>query len=283
MKTKNGFSLAELLLCLGIIAIVSAMGFSISQQSMERAHNLYWYTGYSALNDVLGDVTYRGYSVAAPATFISEVAKTFDIDTTNSEKYSVSSNTYRLIAKNGIQFSFNNVDVSSADTTSSSFFVDITMTIPAIKKKKSGLLNTTNLRYYPNLNGGMLVPVESSGSMNLQTRKDLLPAYIDTGDREQKKTYMSYRDAYCKVIGSSITKKEKVLKKPEHETAPITGFATSVPGANIAGGNSSASEDANLKKPEYEEVDVSILDCTGVSGLGQSQGTVNVANPQKVF
>ncbi len=46
---KPAFSLAELLIAMGIIAVVATMGVSISKKGVERAYNQYFYTGYNGL------------------------------------------------------------------------------------------------------------------------------------------------------------------------------------------------------------------------------------------
>ena len=41
MKIKSGFSLAEMLIALAIIAVISTMAFTISKKGTERAYNMY--------------------------------------------------------------------------------------------------------------------------------------------------------------------------------------------------------------------------------------------------
>ena len=52
-KFFRGFTLAELLLCVGIIGIVSAMGITVAKISTERAYNLLYYTGYINLYNAI--------------------------------------------------------------------------------------------------------------------------------------------------------------------------------------------------------------------------------------
>ena len=52
-KVKSGFTLAEILLCVGIIGVVSAMGLIVSKYTSERAYNMYYYTGYMNLYNAL--------------------------------------------------------------------------------------------------------------------------------------------------------------------------------------------------------------------------------------
>ncbi len=54
-KLKRAFTLAELLLCIGIIGIVSAMGMVITKHTTEKAYQLYYYTGYINLYNAIAD------------------------------------------------------------------------------------------------------------------------------------------------------------------------------------------------------------------------------------
>lgn len=55
MMKKNGFTLVELLLCIGIIGVVTAMGMLITKRSADSAYNLYYYTGYINLYNAIAD------------------------------------------------------------------------------------------------------------------------------------------------------------------------------------------------------------------------------------
>ena len=55
MRQKEAFSLIEVLLVMGIIAVVTTMGISASKRSVDKAYNYYWYTGYSTLCDATMD------------------------------------------------------------------------------------------------------------------------------------------------------------------------------------------------------------------------------------
>ena len=59
-KFFRGFTLAELLLCVGIIGIVSAMGITVAKISAEKAYNLLYYTGYINLYNAIADAEYHG-------------------------------------------------------------------------------------------------------------------------------------------------------------------------------------------------------------------------------
>ena len=50
IKNKKAFSLAEVLIALAIISIISTMGFSIAKHAIANAYQGYYYTAYKALN-----------------------------------------------------------------------------------------------------------------------------------------------------------------------------------------------------------------------------------------
>lgn len=54
-KLNKAFTLAELLLCLGIIGVVSAMGMTIAKHGTDRAYNLFYYNGYINLYNAIAD------------------------------------------------------------------------------------------------------------------------------------------------------------------------------------------------------------------------------------
>ena len=52
---KKAFTLAELLLCLGIIGVISAMGLVIAKHGTDKAYNLFYYNGYINLYNAIAD------------------------------------------------------------------------------------------------------------------------------------------------------------------------------------------------------------------------------------
>ena len=51
--TQKGFSLAEILIALAIISVISTLGFSIAKKGIEDAYQGYFYTGYNGLYTAL--------------------------------------------------------------------------------------------------------------------------------------------------------------------------------------------------------------------------------------
>lgn len=62
---KRAFTLAELLLCIGIIGIVSAMGMVITKHSTDKAYQLYYYTGYINLYNAIADGKANGLTTVS--------------------------------------------------------------------------------------------------------------------------------------------------------------------------------------------------------------------------
>lgn len=90
----------------------------------------------------------------------------------------------------------------------------ITMTVPQRQTRANNGIATVHLIYI-DLNGGYLIPVTDDESVDLQNRRDLLPAYIDNGKvgrnnnvvnranwTYERPAYRSYREAYCLLKGS---------------------------------------------------------------------------------
>ena len=198
-KFKRAFTLAELLLCIGIIGIVSAMGMVITKHSIDKAYQLYYYTGYINLYYAIAEAKRQG-ATNATATM---------------------SNATQLLrdgSANGITYSYDipvAVDDSATENTMYKN-VFIIMSVPAAKTRTNNGLQEVQLYYsYDSDTLIPLAPVEGSAAPNLQTRRDLLPAYIDDGKvgrnnvanrdngfRYEKPTYGSFKDAFCSLKGT---------------------------------------------------------------------------------
>lgn len=92
----------------------------------------------------------------------------------------------------------------------------ITMTVPQRQTRANNGIATVHLIYI-DLNGGYLIPVTDDASVDLQNRRDLLPAYIDNGKvgrnsniinrnnwTYERPAYRSYRETYCLLRGTTV-------------------------------------------------------------------------------
>ena len=92
----------------------------------------------------------------------------------------------------------------------------ITMTVPQRQTRANNGIATVHLIYI-DLNGGYLIPVTDDESVDLQNRRDLLPAYVDNGivgrnsniiNRNnwtyERPAYRSYRETYCLLRGRTV-------------------------------------------------------------------------------
>ena len=197
MKEKKAFSLIEVLMVMGIIAVVTAMGFSISNKGVERAYNLYWYTGYSAIasatyDAIMHDKFDREHpNLCSYANHLKKLMK--------AESYSCLSTNAEFTAPNDIVFK-----IEPESVTGNRGYYKITMTIP--KPKIRGTFPNETVFIF-NLNDpGYIYPSNSvpDGYMNLNSRVDLLPFYVKTENPQNIKTFFGFREAYCKAGKPSI-------------------------------------------------------------------------------
>ncbi len=214
MKLKRAFSLIEVLLVMGIIAVVTAMGFSISKTSMEKAHNLFWYTGYETLYKVTIDAVQRldqnGNPVFDPDNpriedYANHLAKMIGAQEPTSCPVNPESETNACLlvqAPNGI-----NYEIFSKLNSSSELY-KIDMTIPALRQRRVYLNKTRFIYMFKNDDGyieGMVYPsqlnntLEGQGYANLHNRVDLLTFYLSdaTDNPTASRTFYGFRDAYC--------------------------------------------------------------------------------------
>ena len=296
---KRAFTLAELLLCIGIIGIVSAMGMVITKHTTDKAYQLYYYTGYINLYNAIAEAKLQGATNATET--MSKAMDLLKVDNTTSASagINVASNcdlnllTFKAVSyvnddiyhmkdnletgtmqidprpgvpgnptpqptrptlpkipipetpetpeiptnpenptlndavttaecANGITYSYNiplNVENSSTENTMYKN-VFITMRVPAAKTRTNGGFQEVRLYYSYDSNTLIpLAPEEGSTAPDLQTRRDLLPAYIDDGkvgrnnvvDRTnftyEKPIYGSFKDAFCSLKGTGYEEK----------------------------------------------------------------------------
>ena len=211
MKFKNAFSLIEVLLVMGIMAVVTAMGFSIAKTGMERAYNLYWYTGYSTLADGTFDAEKKDV-ISSPFNLNSYAEHLRKLITNSTYEYNSGTVEASLLAPNGIDFHFKN----------GGQYVTIAMMVPHSKKTAAYWTNfiydysdnngSPNLVYpgHCPINDQTGEPVNTC--LDLQDRPDLLPFYIRIRRNNKIKDFYSFREAYCKVYGQTYKESDNIAK-----------------------------------------------------------------------
>ena len=231
ISLKKAFTLSELLLCIGIIGIVSAMGMTIAKQGTDRAYNLFYYSGYINLYNAIADAKAAGAGTSN-VQIMAHVRELLDTDNNaaNIEANNVatiagwlapgSANATEITTVNGIRYYYpNNITdgyngIPNLNVNVATNAVPITMVIPQRKTRANNGYAVVYLAYVDTDNG-YLIPMAAAGTVNLQTRRDLLPAYVDDGvigrnnviNRNnfdyQPIAYYSYRDAFCTIRNNS--------------------------------------------------------------------------------
>ena len=208
--SKLGFTMAELLLCIAIIGIVSAMGMTITKKSTEKAYNLFYYTGYVNAYNAIADAVAAGDAsmtqtngadgkIVIP-TLVKHFAKCFNVEESDVTWKALLG--YQISAANGITYYLYPYP---------GYCLAIWMKVPT----SSGTSKYVPLYYV--LSTNELIPGNEykAAFFSIQDRRDLLAAYVDDGkvgrnnvmDRStwqyQRPVYGSYKDAYCSVYGAS--------------------------------------------------------------------------------
>ena len=258
IEKKNGFSLAEVLVALGIISIIATAVFSITKRGIEKAYDYYVYTGYKAISDAFAlarnDGTNLIYSSGTNnsanfGNFIKEILNGEDIP-------QVSSNdVFRFKTNNGI--SYNMYVVGDSEHTGTIF--EIKMQIPSNKwVDNNGNIQTKKTACFRYAESDelidIIVPYESSllcesSYGNLATRKDLLPFYLDDGR-----------------VGRTIPNGTTV----SYEKRKSLSFSEIVP--NLY----------NTGRPEENELINLGINCP-YGNPTRNNGAIRLANPRKVF
>ncbi len=208
---KRGFTIAELLLVIVIIGIISAMGATITKKSSARAYNLFWHNGYVTLSNAIGDIEYNNSnpSEADPSqmdyeTFsASDWAKEVDVAFGARRDAAAPANN-TVHTNNGTLYHF---------AASQGGAIMITMSVPAPKSRTNNSLATTRLFFDPS-GSNELIPT-SGGDVDLSTRMDLLPVIIDDGTTDRviqnlngtnaslkRANVQTFQEAYCQAKGT---------------------------------------------------------------------------------
>ena len=214
-KFFKGFTLAELLLCLGIIGIVTALGMTVANKSTERAYNMYWKVGYENLYNTLAEMQNKESGLFNKsnnernqiAKFLNNIFNDKDEIPNQGE-----ADEGVVKTKNGIKYEIPDGGVDG----SGSFIVKMTVPQPKTRKNPEGEASTYFLA--TNQGNGYLIPLNPEdlgvSGVNLQERVDLLPFYVDDGtvgrvmnnDGNRRKytpvTKQSFQNAACNAYGS---------------------------------------------------------------------------------
>lgn len=177
---KKGFSLAELLIAMGIVSVVATLGFTIAKRGIEDAYDLYVYTGYNGIATAIGHAQGRNILVTEnEAEFFNDIRKTLGASGSGGS----------INAPNGINYTF---------TKTVGTHYSLKMEVPSVKKNGKSR-NTICLNYAPEEDWGILVPLDTGGCKstieNVRKRADLLPFYVDDGEvgRRLPQNNMEYK------------------------------------------------------------------------------------------
>lgn len=171
-KFKQAFTIAELLLCIAIIGVISAMGMTLTRYNVEKAYRSYWQTGYNSLLSIITQ-SYNDLNEINSANIIktcNNILRDIPYDPD-----SVELNRNLIVASNGITY-----NIGADETT----YVPITMTVPSPKTRKNpNGVSQTRLAYIKiNDNDGILIPLAPEDDTQIDLRNsELLKFYIDDG------------------------------------------------------------------------------------------------------
>ena len=172
--TQKGFSLAEILIALAIISVISTLGFSIAKKGIEDAYQGYFFSGYNgmytALNIAKEDIytnptkhiknDYDSYQKAD--LFVKHVQKILNLTLEGSDEY---------IAPNGIKYKITKKNITSPPN------LNIDMYVPSVKTDDIDKNYRIVKLVYQN---GKL---SSNAPSNGYTSAQLKNGYVDIGNR----------------------------------------------------------------------------------------------------
>ena len=221
-KLKKGFSLAEILISVGIISVIAVLGFNITKQSIEKAYDLYVFTGYEGMTLALNDADNNGKKIGEPDpledTAIDEVTAHLctllsckNREKSKSDEDLAKEDIFSFETPNKIAYRFQLLQSNNNNNDTTHLYL-ITMTVPA----RNNQTRSYEFFYDPK-NGatkGIIVPRLDSTTLdngNLINRKDLLPAYLDDGTQgtyDDNGTYnpivyLTIREALCRTANDS--------------------------------------------------------------------------------
>ena len=214
-RLKNGFSLSELLIAMGIVSIIAVMGFTIAKRGIEDAYDRYIFTGYSNFMDAMNFAISEGVSSTDTVGLSNSIASLFEGEIT-SDGY--------ILAPNGIEYKFVHFATDNTSTPNKNYY-SLEMKVPSVNKKGTNKQSQCFV-YAPLDEWSILVPINqiydlpnnenlvcTSAIQNLHQRIDLLQFYIDDGNvgrrippdyKYQPKVYLTAEQALCAAYGDKI-------------------------------------------------------------------------------
>ena len=206
---KKGFSLAEVLIAVGIVSIIATMGFSIANKGIDRAYDLYVYSGYKGITDAIASATSNGLQLSSNANINTQPFTTHIVDLLEGKMLNEPGEQFAHFSTiNGTNYIIGFSANRTVDTTTyEDYFIQ--MQIPSRKTSADTGRDVICLYYTQQYN--QLIPYNTDNSctstgkgINLFERMDLLPFYLDDGTvgkisngEYRRKTYGSFKTIFC--------------------------------------------------------------------------------------
>lgn len=251
---KKGFTLAELLISIAIISIISTMGIVISKKGMDKAYDYYVYNSYKTISSAIGDAISNNYKIddnkedwEAFLIYISDLfggsKSEFSIDL--DERYSF------ISLKNGVVYKFNNTHKGH-----------IRILLPSANSKGRILdfyLDPDHYEYG-------LIPASNEAyndSLSVLNRIDLLPFTIDDGEKGKIASRLNEDNLSSFDAPDYLDKGHKAIERYSYKKAFCNIYGTYT----------------NTNNP----IDFAVfkIDCDGEDP--SEKGVLRLLNPKKVF
>lgn len=180
-KYSLGFSLAEVLLSVAIVSVISTLGFNVAKKNLDQAYDAYIYTGYDSISTAISNTKILNYEYD-PDNYEDTLKYMASLFNT-----SLNSNKDGFKAPNGIEYIFDNSDNDK---------LKITMKVPT-RRTSSGTSNNEYDFVYLKNDGSypFLIPPN-----NLINRKDLIAFYIER-EADKSSGYDSFNVISCQKYG----------------------------------------------------------------------------------
>lgn len=275
---KRGFSLAELLIALGIISIIATLGISIGKRGVERAFTKFFYAGYNGIYSVIMDANNDGTPMFKDASIPNNscpdsgfkeyldlnLLETGD-DVINDNNPLGTSSEYLCDASFR---STNGISVTIRKSAKNGVYTVIPMMIgvPAANNKRAYF----EAFYIPRGEKlqGLIIPSskedKAKNIYNIQERADLLPFYLDDGLIGRVSKQKSGNSYIFVVYDKSKEKWEPVGTEGAFTPFEYRSF-----------------KDAYCSGNQYSERLDNIINCSGYSA--SEDGTIKPGNPKKIF